>query len=54
MDCVCVEKFTLIRHHSRGYLAALFIHEILHTLGLGESPPSSEAITARVVVRCGK
>jgi len=50
---VCVEKFKLIRHHSRGYLAALFVHEFLHTLGVGESPPSSEEITARVMTRCG-
>jgi hypothetical protein len=51
---VCVEKFKLLRQHSPDYLAALFIHEILHTLGLGESPPSSEAITARVMLRCGR
>ena len=51
---VCVEQFKLVRHHSRGYLAALFIHEILHTLGLGESPPSSEEITTRAMLRCGK
>jgi hypothetical protein len=51
---VCVEKFKSIRHRSRGYLAALVIHEILHTLGLGESPPSSDEITARAMLRCGK
>ena len=49
---VCVEQ--LKRTKSRpGHLMALFIHEVLHTLGLGESPPSSEAITARVIARCG-
>ena len=51
---VCVEEFKSIRHHSRGYLAALVIHEILHTLGLGESPPSSEEITTRAMLRCGR
>ena len=28
------------------------IHEILHTLGLGENPPSSDEITRRVTARC--
>lgn len=31
---------------------AVVIHEVLHTLGLGENPPSSPEITARVVRRC--
>jgi len=31
----------------------LMIHEFLHTLGLGEDPPSSEAITEQVALRCG-
>jgi hypothetical protein len=31
---------------------AIVIHEILHTLGLGENPPTSEDITAAVVRRC--
>jgi hypothetical protein len=30
------------------------IHELLHTLGLGENPPSSEAITRHVRARCGR
>lgn len=29
------------------------IHEMLHTLGLGENPPSSTEITHRVKARCG-
>ncbi len=32
--------------------AVLLIHECLHTLGLGENPPSSAAITAAVARRC--
>ena len=28
------------------------IHEMLHTLGLGENPPSSREITQRVTERC--
>ncbi len=31
---------------------ALVIHEMLHTLGLGENPPSSVEITQRVKGRC--
>jgi hypothetical protein len=31
---------------------AYLIHEMLHTLGLGENPPSGRAITRRVVKRC--
>jgi len=30
------------------------IHELLHTLGLGENPPSSEEITRHVRARCGR
>ncbi len=36
------------------YVVATLIHEILHTLGLGENPPSSREITARVLARCGR
>jgi hypothetical protein len=32
---------------------AVLIHELLHTLGLGENPPESVAITAAVRKRCG-
>jgi hypothetical protein len=31
---------------------AIVIHEALHTLGLGENPPSSAEITARVLASC--
>jgi hypothetical protein len=30
----------------------IVIHELLHVLGLGENPPTSGAITARVTARC--
>jgi hypothetical protein len=37
----------------RGSLAeAMLIHEMLHTLGLGENPPSTFEITDRVRARC--
>lgn len=35
------------------HAANLVIHEELHSLGLGENPPSSSEITRRVVDRCG-
>jgi hypothetical protein len=31
----------------------IVIHEFLHSLGLGENPPTSAAITAQVTLRCG-
>jgi hypothetical protein len=31
---------------------AVIIHELLHTIGLGENPPTSTHITARVEARC--
>ena len=31
----------------------IMIHEFLHTLGLGENPPTSQAITKQVALRCG-
>ncbi len=34
------------------YVEALIIHEMMHTLGLGENPPSSLEIHARVLKRC--
>jgi hypothetical protein len=35
-----------------GIAESMIIHEALHTLGLGENPPSTEEITARVEARC--
>jgi hypothetical protein len=42
-------------HRLRGrsdHVRALLIHETLHTLGLGENPPSSAAITDEVLKHC--
>ncbi len=33
--------------------AIVVIHEMLHSLGLGENPPTPRQITKRVLVRCG-
>jgi len=38
------------RHPERA--PALVIHEALHTLGLGENPPTSLEITGRILARC--
>ena len=42
------------RHWSgdREHLVVTIIHELLHSLGLGENPPSSSAITRGVRKRC--
>jgi hypothetical protein len=34
-------------------LEVILIHEMLHSLGLGEDPPSTREITNRVLSRCG-
>jgi hypothetical protein len=39
-------------HNNPPYLVATVIHEMLHTLGLGENPPTSSEITARIMLRC--
>jgi hypothetical protein len=44
---------TSFRRLSRGARANALIHEMLHTLGLRENPPSSAEITRRVAARCG-
>lgn len=46
--------FRQIARSDPGYAAALVIHEELHSLGLGENPPSSYEITRKVVERCGR
>ena len=46
---ICLRPFTLLR---RGEQEAVLIHEMLHSLGLGENPPESVAITAQVLKRC--
>jgi len=44
-----------LRRWARGnpvWAEATIIHEALHSLGLGENPPSSQEITAQVLRRC--
>jgi len=46
---------TFMKRSMRNRMAAevILIHEFLHTLGLGEHPPTPDAITAQVTLRCG-
>jgi hypothetical protein len=47
---ICLRPFTLLPPWEQ---EAVLIHEMLHSLGLGENPPESVAITQRVLKRCG-
>ena len=51
---ICSPQFREKQHREPGLAAALIIHEELHSLGLTENPPSSQAITAQVISRCGR
>ena len=51
---VCREALKRTWHDQPEYTAAAVIHEMLHTLGLGENPPSPDEITTRVLARCGR
>ena len=46
------DRFVVRNNRSPVRAQAIVIHEVLHTLGLGENPPSSTEITARVLARC--
>jgi hypothetical protein len=50
---VCGRQFVKRSMRNRMTVEVIVIHEFLHTLGLGENPPTSEAITAQVALRCG-
>jgi hypothetical protein len=50
---VCGRQFIEGFMQDRMTAEIIVIHEFLHSLGLGENPPSSQAITEQVVVRCG-
>jgi hypothetical protein len=51
---ICVEELKRTWHTSPEHVVSRIIHEMLHTLGLGEDPPSSAEITRRVVASCGR
>jgi hypothetical protein len=50
---VCARQFVKRSSRNRKSAEIIVIHEFLHTLGLGENPPSSQTITAQVTRRCG-
>ena len=45
-------RFARTQTQNPSLAEAMVIHEMLHTLGLGENPPSSIEITERVRTRC--
>jgi hypothetical protein len=51
---VCEETFEGHWRRDRRFAEAVLIHEALHTLGLGENPPTSREITRQVLERCGR
>src|SRR5262245_6588775 len=51
---VCGRDFAKEWKEAPARATAAVIHEALHTLGLGENPPSSLAITQQVLKRCGR
>ncbi len=50
---ICRQQFHGLQRKDAGRAANTLIHEALHSLGLGETPPDPKAITARVQERCG-
>ena len=49
---ICGRRFRDLAERSPVRAEAIVIHELLHSLGLGENPPSSSKITTRVLARC--
>ncbi len=51
---VCGARFVSLFRLTDRLAELLIIHEFLHSLGLGENPPTSDQITRQVVRRCGR
>lgn len=51
---ICERQFREKVQRDAGLAAAYVIHELLHSLGLGENPPTPADITRQVVARCGR
>ncbi len=49
---VCPDELSTEAGRDPVWAEAALIHEALHTLGLGENPPSSREITSQVIRRC--
>jgi hypothetical protein len=50
---ICASQWKSATRAHPAHAEMILIHEMLHTLGLGENPPTSLEITARVTERCG-
>jgi hypothetical protein len=50
---ICATQFTRAVAADPTFAEIVLIHELLHTVGLSENPPTSREITARVTQRCG-
>lgn len=50
---VCASQFEALQRKSPVLGEVVVIHEMLHALGLGEAPPSSDEITWQVMESCG-
>jgi hypothetical protein len=46
-------RLAQVQRRNPSFAEVMLIHEMLHTLGLGEDPPTSEEITRQVQLRCG-
>ena len=49
---ICVDQLKQAWQQSPDHTIANFIHEMLHSLGLSENPPSSAEITSRILAAC--
>jgi hypothetical protein len=49
---ICIAQLKQAWQQAPDHTTANFIHEMLHTLGLSENPPSSAEITSRVLAAC--
>jgi hypothetical protein len=51
---LCSGQFTQEQRRRPTDAEAIVIHEMLHSLGLGENPPTAAEITSRVLWRCAR
>ena len=51
---LCGARLVSLFASSPRLASAVIIHEELHSLGLGENPPTSLDITQQVLSRCGR
>ena len=51
---LCIDALKRTWQQKPTHVVAVFIHEMLHTLGLGENPPPTQDITRRVLQQCSE